>query len=286
MATASPPGASRSQESLTRREIEVIQLVATGLSGREVAQRLCRSPRTVENHLRSVYQKLGVRNRVELMRVGAERGLLAQPGAGVSASVGSMLEVKSRTLDIIHELDTRMARADNDQYFGALAIGLTSALGVRWAGLSEPSASRDLMDIIVMAADGALTEQLSCQTDCSPCGRTMAEGSVVITDDLAAAFPDWQLGKDFGVRAYVGVRLDDRVVGTVGTLWVMDDKPIDPDTGVELILRLFGRRTAAELALAQMLDRQAADGETNDPDSAQLEASLRLPDSGGPASTR
>lgn len=48
---------------LTRRELEVLQLLAMGLSNKEIAYRLVLSPRTVKAHLRSIYRKFGVRNR-------------------------------------------------------------------------------------------------------------------------------------------------------------------------------------------------------------------------------
>lgn len=49
---------------LTRREVEVLRLVADGLSDREVAARLTISPQTVKFHLSHVLKKLNVRNRV------------------------------------------------------------------------------------------------------------------------------------------------------------------------------------------------------------------------------
>ncbi|WP_327001711.1 helix-turn-helix transcriptional regulator [Dactylosporangium sp. NBC_01737] len=51
---------------LTRREREVAQLAARGLSNREIAVRLTVSGRTVENHLARVYLKLGVHGRAGL----------------------------------------------------------------------------------------------------------------------------------------------------------------------------------------------------------------------------
>jgi DNA-binding CsgD family transcriptional regulator len=51
---------------LTAREHEVAALAANGLSSREIADKLYLSPRTVENHLQRIYDKLGVSNRQEL----------------------------------------------------------------------------------------------------------------------------------------------------------------------------------------------------------------------------
>lgn len=48
---------------LTPREIEVLQLLAQGLSNKAIADALVLSPRTVKTHLRHVYRKFGVSNR-------------------------------------------------------------------------------------------------------------------------------------------------------------------------------------------------------------------------------
>ncbi|WP_435742564.1 response regulator transcription factor [Microbacterium sp. PMB16] len=62
-------GAPASERSdLTRRESEVAELVADGLSNREVAQSLHVSVRTVESHVATILRKLGLRSRSGLAR--------------------------------------------------------------------------------------------------------------------------------------------------------------------------------------------------------------------------
>ena len=57
--------ADRSAE-LSARELEVVQLVVEGLSDRQIAVRLGISPRTVDNHLRHIFEKVGVSSRTAL----------------------------------------------------------------------------------------------------------------------------------------------------------------------------------------------------------------------------
>jgi len=58
---------------MTKSELAVAQLVATGLTNREIAERLFVSPPTVNTHLRQVFAKLEVNSRVDLTRLATER---------------------------------------------------------------------------------------------------------------------------------------------------------------------------------------------------------------------
>ena len=71
----SPPSAPEHPAGLTSREVEVLGLVAKGLTNAQVAQRLFVSPRTVHRHLNSVYHKLGVSSRTAATRFAIEHGL-------------------------------------------------------------------------------------------------------------------------------------------------------------------------------------------------------------------
>lgn len=245
---------------LTPREREVVELVAQGLSNREVANRLCRSPRTIENHLRSVYQKLDVRNRVAMIRAVTDLDLLGAAGADAPELPASELELKGHTLDLIRALDSRVARAGQHEFFTELAKALTTVLDVRWAGMTEPTPRSDLLTAICVAEHSELLGQIECVASVSPCGATLQEREVVIADDILSRFPDWQVGRAIGVRGYVGVRVDDQLGRPIGTLWIMDSKPIERADEILLILRLFRGRTGAELAIAQLRDRLDASG--------------------------
>ena len=63
-------------ESLTPREIEVLELVAEGLSNKVVATRLGISDQTVKFHLTSISGKLGAINRTDAVRRAVRRGLI------------------------------------------------------------------------------------------------------------------------------------------------------------------------------------------------------------------
>jgi LuxR family maltose regulon positive regulatory protein len=62
-----PPEASEAElvEPLSERELEVLELIAHGLTNREIAARLFLSLNTVKAHTRNIYGKLGVHNRTQ-----------------------------------------------------------------------------------------------------------------------------------------------------------------------------------------------------------------------------
>ncbi len=63
-------------ESLSERELEVLQLVADGLSNRQIAERLYVTLGTVKKHLYNIFSKLGVKNRIQAVSRGQEMGWL------------------------------------------------------------------------------------------------------------------------------------------------------------------------------------------------------------------
>lgn len=64
-------------EQLTSREREVLQLVAEGYTGKEIADRLTISPRTAEQHRSNIMRKLGLTNQREIVRYALRKGILA-----------------------------------------------------------------------------------------------------------------------------------------------------------------------------------------------------------------
>lgn len=62
--------------SLSNREIEILQLLATGTSNREIARALCISEATVKTHLNHIYSKLGVSNRTAAIAAAREQRIV------------------------------------------------------------------------------------------------------------------------------------------------------------------------------------------------------------------
>jgi LuxR family maltose regulon positive regulatory protein len=63
-------------EPLSERELEVLQLIAEGLTNREIASRLFLSLNTVKAHTRNIYGKLGVHSRIQAVAKANASGVM------------------------------------------------------------------------------------------------------------------------------------------------------------------------------------------------------------------
>src|SRR5271166_6055497 len=86
-----PAGARQATDgrgySLTARELEVLELIAFGLSNKDVAQRLTLSPRTIDTHVERLLSKLNATTRTVAVAVATRAGLLG--GATAQAADAS-----------------------------------------------------------------------------------------------------------------------------------------------------------------------------------------------------
>ena len=113
-------------EPLSEREIEIVELVADGLTNREIAVRTYLSPNTVKVHLRNIFTKTGVSSRTELTVLAMQEGWITVPGitdaqdsAGPNASAEEEAQVEPGSPTLPPWPRTRWA---------ALAAGLIMAL--------------------------------------------------------------------------------------------------------------------------------------------------------------
>lgn len=61
---------------LSKREMDVLILIKEGLKNPEIAKQLGLSTKTVENHVRSILQKLGAKNRTEAVVIAVKNSLI------------------------------------------------------------------------------------------------------------------------------------------------------------------------------------------------------------------
>jgi DNA-binding NarL/FixJ family response regulator len=79
------PGPPKELDELTAREREVFQMIANGRSNAEIAQELYISDTTVKTHVTHIFQKLNLRDRVQLVVLASQSGLLDADAAGTAS---------------------------------------------------------------------------------------------------------------------------------------------------------------------------------------------------------
>ena len=78
LADSAMPEVARVDEfGLTPRELEILGLMAEGLSNREIATKLFVSENTVKTHSRRIFEKLGAKRRTQAVQIGQAAGLIA-----------------------------------------------------------------------------------------------------------------------------------------------------------------------------------------------------------------
>lgn len=70
------PNEKKRADSITPREFEILELIARGMSNREIAEKLFVSENTVKTHSSRVFDKLGAKRRTQAVQLGKEFGLL------------------------------------------------------------------------------------------------------------------------------------------------------------------------------------------------------------------
>ena len=70
-----PSSSVREQVGLTRKEQQILRLVAQGMTNKEIAQECCLSEQTVKNHLYRMNQKAGTEDRLDIVRYCRARGV-------------------------------------------------------------------------------------------------------------------------------------------------------------------------------------------------------------------
>ncbi|MBA3568039.1 MAG: response regulator transcription factor [Pyrinomonadaceae bacterium] len=62
--------------SITKRELEILELIAQGMSNREIAEKLFVSENTVKTHSSRLFDKLSAKRRTQAVQIGKELGLI------------------------------------------------------------------------------------------------------------------------------------------------------------------------------------------------------------------
>lgn len=258
-------------KTLTSRETEVLGLVIKGLSNDQIALALFRSPKTVDKHCQRIFRKLGVNRRVNLVRLCMEAGYHPEqeegeatatlrqsgnPTAGNDYQVVNELIRKGQAWDRLVNYERLLISSKGPEYFGELVCALCKTFGVRAAGISECIPAEACGIVIAYSVDGVLIPEMDEYVlEGTPCKHTIRDGVYFQQEGLGQSFPDDRFVTDNKYDSYAGVRLDDRILGPIGLVWLCDDKPMPAEHMFIEVLKMIAPTVAAELGVQIALDQ-------------------------------
>jgi DNA-binding CsgD family transcriptional regulator len=257
---------------LTIRESEVLDLILKGLSNDQVALALFRSPKTVDKHCQRIYRKLGMNKRVNLIRCCMESGYQSERSSTLTERASTApapplvdhdeyalvehLLSKGRSWDCITELNRLISADSGPRFFGNVVCAISKVFGVRCAGLSECKPDDTLSTVIAYSVDGVLMPTMDEYTLAgTPCLETLRDGHYFLPEHACERFPIDRWFVESSITSYAGIRLEDRILGVLGLIWIADIKPL-PIDGMHMdILSMLAPTVAAELAVQVVLDQ-------------------------------
>ncbi len=264
-------------EELTQRELDVLELVAKGLTLLEIAERLNRSIKTIESHRASLGKKLNASNRVELARIAIAAGLAPLEGAIAEAAVGRADwheagdvgevrvdpedEAELETWSVVKGVMGDIERLSSGPLFHELLRSLCRRLGVD-AGLVSDLNGPHTMRMLFCLNRRTPRDIRDYDFRGMPCDTTMAAGFYEKHHGVLEQHPGASPFQDSTLDSYMGVRLDDPATSEpIGVLAVGHSRPIDGPSDPASVLRVLAPRVAMELVRVRLEEQVRQLGE-------------------------
>jgi DNA-binding CsgD family transcriptional regulator len=206
------------REELSERELEILRLVATGASNKEIASRLFISANTVKVHLRNIFAKIGVSSRTEAAMYAVNMGLANGSLANTSTTAPSALEA---------DIEGQAVAA---QDIGPVATRASMLQRMATNNLSWLLAALALVTLGLLASIAFLLRDTRLVASESPAPTLGAEVTVVNASRWQALAPLPTARFGLGVVAYEGQIYAVGGQGKDGVLGTLERYQIETDT--------------------------------------------------------
>jgi PAS domain S-box-containing protein len=139
------------------------------------------------------------------------------------------------------------ASATGADFFPVLVQNLVTALDVQYAIVTERLNETQIGSLAFWANGQLQTNGVFELAANSCCQQVVDQGLVACSADARQAFPTAQILEALAAESYLGVALQDAEGRAIGTLCILDTRPLRHPTEAEALLRIFAARATAEL---------------------------------------
>ncbi|MEO1351367.1 MAG: PAS domain S-box protein [Cyanobacteria bacterium J06635_15] len=145
----------------------------------------------------------------------------------------------------LQDLIAGTAATTGQNFFPALVSHLATALEVTYVSVTQQVEGQ--LQTLAVWVNGGLQPDFSYQLAKTPCEQTLRNGKFYCESSLQQRFPENTDLVALGAESYLGIALCNNQGQAIGSLCILDQKPIQDPTWAEEILRVFAARAAAEL---------------------------------------
>ncbi|MGJ5674789.1 MAG: PAS domain S-box protein [Nostochopsis sp.] len=162
-----------------------------------------------------------------------------------AVTVGIDITERKQTEIALQNLIESTASTTGQDFFPALVQYISSALDVRYACVSE--LINEQLYTLGFWCDGQLKPNIFYDPRSKPCNILLQQGVYYCCYGIQQLFPNVEALALMQADSFMGVTLSNDFGEPIGTLWIVDEKPITDPHKFEGILKVFAARAAAEL---------------------------------------
>lgn len=241
------------------RGLQTLGMKASEVVGTSAFDHFADSPR-VQSFIRRALRGKPVREIVEFRgrsyEVRCEPFYESGEQSGMTGVIGVSTDITEQreAAECLRLVIEKTSAATGKGFFRSLAQHLAEAMHTRGALVCEVvDVAHERLAPLAIWIDGTPGENLPYMMSSIPCREVVRHGMLHVPCRLQDRFPHEAWIAQAGVESYLGVALIGSTGQVIGSLSVIDDKPLDQREFAEPILRVFAVRAAAEL------ERQRAD---------------------------
>jgi PAS domain S-box-containing protein len=175
------------------------------------------------------------------------------------AGIAEDITERKQREDAIQLIVQGTASAIGSDFFHSLVQHLAQILQVRYAVVAECTDSHNSQaNSLALWIGEDLGEDLDGNLTGTPCQTTVRRSNSYYSSGLQTLFPDDPLLADLNIQSYWGTTLRDASGNPIGTLAVLDTKPIPHNPLTESILKIFAARAGVEIERKQAEEKLRA----------------------------